>query len=125
VELSGNGAVHGRRRSGTEPVFGQEPGDGGWAERDLDPTHRSAASRARVEVGTKHMREQPRPTVARWGAGVVFVGVGVVAAERGKRELVARRGGGSALGGIARGFWDDFTPQSGVAREDPEIPATR
>ena len=49
--------------------------------------------------------------------------VGVGAAERGKRELVARRGGGSALGEIARRFWDDFTPDSKVAREDPEIPA--
>jgi len=81
-------------------VLGQEPGDGGLAERGLDPAHRSAASRARVEVGTKNVSEQPRPPFARWGAGVVFVGV--VAAERGKRELVAWCGGRSALGRIAR-----------------------
>jgi len=40
-----------------------------------------------------------------------------------KRELVARRGGRSALGGIAWRFWDYFTAKSGVARQDPEIPA--
>ncbi len=75
--------MHGRRRSGTDAVFGQEPGDGGLAKRGLDPAHRSPASRARVEVGTKNVGEQPRPALARRGAGVVFVGVGVVAAERG------------------------------------------
>jgi hypothetical protein len=68
------------------------------------------------------MREQPRPALARWGADVVFVGIGVVAAERGKRELVARGGGGLALGGNTRRFWDDFAAESRVARKDPEIP---
>jgi integron integrase len=38
--------VHGRRRSGTQTVFGQEPCDGGWAKGGLEPTHRSTASRA-------------------------------------------------------------------------------
>ncbi len=92
--------MHGRRRSGTEAVLGQEPGDGGLAERGLEPSHGSAASRAGVEVGTKDVSEQPRPPFARRGAGVVLVGV--VATERGKRELVAGRGRRSALGRIAR-----------------------
>src|SRR5258706_11610112 len=61
----------------------------GRAKRGLDPAHRSTASRARVEVGTKNVSEQPPPALARRGAGVVLVFV--VATERGKRELVARR----------------------------------
>jgi predicted RNA polymerase sigma factor len=90
-------------------VFGQEPGDGGLAKRGLDPAHRSTASRASVEVGTEDVSEQPRPALARRGAVVVVVFL--IAAERSKRELVARRGGRSALGGMP----GPYLLQAGIA----------
>src|SRR4051812_12450901 len=80
----------------------------------IGPPHRGHVSRsARKTWASSHAQR-----LRAGGAGVV-----VVATERGKRELVARRGGRSALGGIARRFWDDFTAQSGVTRQDLEIPA--
>jgi hypothetical protein len=49
--------VHVGWRPGPHAVLGQEPGDRGLSERSLDPAHRPAATRARVEVREK--RESP------------------------------------------------------------------
>src|SRR5262249_38416045 len=108
------------RRSSTEAMFSQEPGDGGFCERGLDPTHRSATSRAGVEVGTEDVSEKPRPPIA-CRRSVVVALVGIVGTDQGKRELVTRRWGRSALCGIARWFGDDLAAQSGVAREHAEV----
>ena len=53
LELSGDRAARRRGRPWTQAVLGQKSRDLGWPERGLEPTHRSAASRARVEVGMK------------------------------------------------------------------------
>jgi len=71
-------------------VRGQKAGDLGWPERGVEPTHRSAAARAGIEVGAKDVSEEPRPAFARRGVGVIFANV-VAAVDRGEHELVARR----------------------------------
>ena len=116
--------MNGKWRPGPKSLLCQAPVDGGLCEGGLEPAHGPAAKRAGGQIGAKHMGQEPGPAVARWGRGVVLIGVVVAAvADGGKAELVTGRGGWPSLGRLGRQRRHDLSPQSGVAREDAKIPA--
>jgi len=106
------------RGPGPHAVFSQEPGDRGLSECDLDPAHRPAATRARVEIGAENVGQKPRPTVTWWGSIIVRV---VVAAEGGKAELITASCRRPSLGRVVSVSGYNFAAQSRVARKNPEI----
>ena len=104
-ELARTGSVHEGWRSGPHAVLGQESGDSGLRERSLDPAHRPAATRARVEIGAENVTQKPGPTVTWWRSVVVRV---VVATEGGKAELFTAGRMRPSLGRVAWMSGNDF-----------------
>ena len=115
LELTGKGTVRRGRRLGTQAVFGEQSGRGILGEGHLEPSHRSTASGAGIEVGPKDVSEQPSPSLACRGAVVV------AGDARGKLELIALSRRRVMLGRVLFGLRDDLGPQRRMAREHPEI----
>ena len=103
--------------AGAPRRFQQEPGDRELSECDLDPAHRPAATRARVEIGAGNVGQKPRPTVTWWGSVDLRV---VVVAEGGKAELITARCRRPSLGRVVSVSGYNFAAQSRVARKNPE-----
>jgi hypothetical protein len=116
VELAGAGTRWWRRRLGREAVLGQESCDGVLGESDLEPSHRPATSGAGVEVGAKHVPEQPPPKLARRGTSV-----GVIVVKGRQLELVTWCVRRAMLGGVVGRLGNDLRAQRRVARKDLEI----
>lgn len=84
-----------RRGASSEAVLGEQPRDGLGRGGGLESTERSTTTLTVLEVSAKHMPEQPAPAAA-----VRRVGLALVWADHGQRQLIARRWGRGESAGL-------------------------
>jgi len=99
------------RRLRGEAELGEQPLTRFSCRGRLDPAHRTTTLWTSIEVGAKHMLEEPRPTLTARRSSIVLE----------ELELITLGGRRPAQGPIMRRLRNDFGAERRVARKEPEV----